>query len=331
MSNTISLTKSAVVFDPTAHTYDMDGRSVSGITPIIKWCFPETYGDIPEAVLLKAAERGKSIHLDCQMADAGMPANSHEAQEYLRLKRDANLTTLTNEWLVDDGKDVASSIDVVNTDYSIIDIKATSKIHTNNVTLQLSIYAWLLERMNPGLQVPAIYVIWLPRAIYGQCALLPLERIAPEICEKVVQMYLDYVNFNDYDPLKTTKEDAAELAGISYTEARKLLGIPIPKDGPADTPDDLKALEQEYLQLNAEAEAAKVRMEEIKSIFQARLQESGEKKYDWDSMTVSYVAEKTSQKFDSTKFKKEHSDLYSTYLKESTSKAYVQIKIKESK
>lgn len=301
--NNINLTKSAVAFNPADHSYKLGERKLSGVTPIVKWVYPETYGDIPEEVLAKAAERGTAVHLDCQMADAGFAPSSREAEAYIRLKEERGLTTLANEWLVDDGQDIASSIDVVFDNYAIADIKATSKIHYDNVTLQLSIYAWLLEEANPGLAVPDTYVIWLPREQYGVPAMTRLERIPSDIVAQVVRMYLD---------------------GDTNEESRKMLGAYVPNA----TPEDMD-LEQEYCRLDAESKAAKARMDEIKAILLERMQESGDKKYEWPMMTVSYVAGKESAKLDTTRLKKEHADIYEEFCKTEKSKPYVQIKIKQ--
>ena len=302
--STVTLKKSAVEFNAADHTYKLGDRYMRGVTGIVKWAYPETYTDIPEEVLMKAAERGTNVHLDCQMADAGMGAGSREAEAYLRLLADNALTPLTSEWLVDDGHDIASSIDKVFTDYSIGDIKATSKIHKPNVTLQLSIYAWMLERMNPGLEVPAIYVIWLPREIYGRPALMRLDRIPSAIVEEVMRSY---------------------RSGETYERARQLL------DGsePDVMADDLRVLQDEYIKLEAASKDVKARMDEIKSVLQARMAEAGDKKYEWDRMTVTYIAEKTSSKLDSAKLRKEHADIYEACCKTETTKAYVQIKIKK--
>lgn len=303
--STVTLKRSAVEFDSAGHTYRLGDRYLKGVTGIVKWVYPETYSDIPEEVLRKAAERGTSVHLDCQMADAGMGAGSREAAAYQELLSAHGLTPLTSEWLVDDGHAIASSIDKIFTDYSIGDIKATSKIHKANVTLQLSIYAFMLECMNPGLEVPAIYVIWLPREIYGQPALMKLDRIPSGIVEEVMRSYLN---------------------GEPNAHARALLGA----DAPSVAPGDLCALQDEYIMLEATSRDVKSRMDEIKGILLERMAESGEKKYDWERMTVSYIAEKTSSKLDSAKLKREHADIYEACCKTETSKPYVQIKIKKN-
>lgn len=302
MSN-IQLRESAVAFRIADHTYHLDGRQISGVTPIIKWMYPETYSDIPEEVLARAAEHGKMVHLDCQMADAGFDPASREAEAYIRLKAERGLTTLANEWLVDDGHDIASSIDVVFDNGAIADIKATSKIHYDNVSLQLSIYAWLLERMNMSVEltVPAIYVIWLPKEQYGAPSMTKLERIPANICETIVCMY---------------------LAGESNTAARELLGN-------AQTPAAFADLEEEYCALDAQAKAIKERMEAIKETMLNAMLEAGDTSYAGDRLIASYVEGKESTKLDSAKIKKLYPDVYSECCKTEKTKSYLTIKIKK--
>ena len=44
-----NLPESPVVFEPEHHTYNLDGKMLSGVTAIVKWLFPDTYAGIPEA------------------------------------------------------------------------------------------------------------------------------------------------------------------------------------------------------------------------------------------------------------------------------------------
>lgn len=68
------------------------------------------------------------------------------------------------------------------------------------------------------------------------------------------------------------------------------------------------------------------RMEsELKAQFLDKMETNGIKNFISNDGTfkVTYVAETTSKKFDSKRFKEEQPDLYNEYLKESTTKSYV--------
>ena len=156
------LKQSAVVFNNHEHTYRLGDKVLKGVTPIVKWMYPETYTDIPQSVLMKAAEYGSLIHAKCEMADrVGFADPDCEAVlQYEKLKEQYRLKVFDNEYLVNLDDKVASSIDVVcydeeNDVWPLGDIKTTSKIHVANVTLQLSIYAYLFELCNPGKKVPS--------------------------------------------------------------------------------------------------------------------------------------------------------------------------------
>ena len=67
--------------------------------------------------------------------------------------------------------------------------------------------------------------------------------------------------------------------------------------------------------------------EELKKMFLEKMEETGIDKYTSPDGTfkVTYVPETIAKRFDSTKFKKEHEDLYEEYQTELTRKAYVRM------
>ena len=74
----------------------------------------------------------------------------------------------------------------------------------------------------------------------------------------------------------------------------------------------------------AKIELAKME-EQLKDIFQEGMEKNNIKKYTSPDGTfkATYYAETTTNRFDSTKFKKENEELYNQYLVPSTRKAYV--------
>ena len=74
----------------------------------------------------------------------------------------------------------------------------------------------------------------------------------------------------------------------------------------------------------AKVELAKME-EQLKDMFQEQMELNGIKKYTSPDGTfkATYYEETTTNKFDSTKFKKENEELYNKYLVSSTRKAYV--------
>ncbi|MGL5979626.1 MAG: hypothetical protein ACRCZY_01880 [Phocaeicola sp.] len=75
------LVNSGVQFNDELHTYTLRGERLQGITStLLKSLFPDTYKDVDEEVLKKAAERGSLIHEQCELADAGMITDTYEVQ-----------------------------------------------------------------------------------------------------------------------------------------------------------------------------------------------------------------------------------------------------------
>lgn len=74
----------------------------------------------------------------------------------------------------------------------------------------------------------------------------------------------------------------------------------------------------------AKVELAKME-KQLKNMFQEQMEVNGIKKYTSPDRTfkATYYEETTTNRFDSTKFKKENEELYNQYLVTSTRKAYV--------
>lgn len=312
---TPTLTKSPVAFDEASHTYTLEGRRLGGVTPIVGWMFPDTYADIPQAVLDRAAAHGHFVHSQCQLVyNLGiMPENAaDETVACMRLTDGAGLKHLASEYLVSDGRHIASSIDVVFADMSLADIKTTSKIHKDNVTLQLSIYAWLFEMQNPGLTAGRLYVIWLPKAMYGEPALLELGRIPSEDCAAIVETY---------------------LRGGSPDELRgRIFPDHVPANKPAETlPTTLEDAEASIVRLDAQLKDLQAKRDALASGLLGLMEKAGVKKWEGGRLTLTYMAAGKRKTFDSTRFKAEHPDTYAEYQKESETKATVRITVKKKK
>ena len=59
----ITLAEPKVTFIEESHQYFLGKKELKGVTgTLIKKAFPDTYKNIPESVLMKAAERGGLMH-----------------------------------------------------------------------------------------------------------------------------------------------------------------------------------------------------------------------------------------------------------------------------
>lgn len=172
------LAKSNVVFDELSHTYDYMGQRLSGITSLLhRTLFADKYKGISSATLAKAAAYGHNIHEQIELVDTlGVESDHPSVKDYCRIKEQNGLKTLANEYLVSDNIAYASSIDIVFDDLSLADIKTTSKLDYEYLSWQLSIYAYLFEMQNPGLKVPRLFAIWLPKPQYGKSMIAEIAR-----------------------------------------------------------------------------------------------------------------------------------------------------------
>lgn len=313
------LNESPVIFDNGAHTYTLNGVRLSGVTAIVKWMFPETYKDIPQSVLEKAAAHGTQVHMKCELYDSlGIGDDMPEVLDYIRLKEEQGLTTLVSEYLVDDGAHISSSIDkVFNADesccYPLADLKTTSKVHNDNVTLQLSIYAYLFELNNPGLKAGRLMCFWLPKKQYGDAAVIDLRRIPTEGCKEIISAYL-------------AKEDAAPCRekwfGAEGTSASMEIE-PIEEALPVE----LKDAEDEIIKIETAVKELEAKKEELKKGLYDLMVKHNVKKWQSKRLQLIRKLDGTRETLDSAKVKKNYPEVYQDCKKISAVKGSLTIKV----
>lgn len=303
MTKEIKLKKSKVVFNEEEHTYFLGKKQLSGITgTLIKRAFPDTYKDIPESVLMKAAERGGMIHnsfeLFCTVFGADIkqyPNPTEEIQALDSMLTSYGLHHVESEYLVTDNKYFASAIDGVFADNEgniyLVDYKTTSTLHYDNVSLQLSIYARWFEQMNPKLKVKELVCMWFKN---GQSKFQPLPRVSEEKIDELIAAYLE----ND----ETYKYEV-------------------------EVPQEFSELEQEYRLLTARMDALKLRQDEIKEKLMHLMEESKQKSIKTTYGSYAYVAASTAKRFDTKLFKDTEPEHYECYLKEVETKPSIRIKL----
>lgn len=296
-----------VRFDKTAHTYDLRGKEMQGITPVVSWMYPRTYEGIPDEVLAKAAEYGTAIHSQIELYDElGLIPDGDAVKAYIAMKEANNLTTIANEYLVTDSDIFASSIDLVMDDGEgivLADIKTTSQLHTDNVRLQLSIYAYLFELCNPTLKVTKLAAVWIPKAQYGKPRWQPTRRIPADVIEDILRTY---AQGGDPEPW------------------RNLIANMVEDEDGCDT-----AITDELVTIERRMKELKARSEELRTMLIERMKASGDTSTrKGDGWTISYTAPSTRTSFDSKTFQAQHGDLYNQYLKTTQAKESITIKIK---
>lgn len=295
------LAGSPVVFNEEHHTYTLYGQELSGVTPIISWLFPDTYKGIPESVLANAAEYGSAVHKACEELDSlGMVNDEHKdvVEAYQRIMQKAGLTPWVSEYLVSDEKNVASCIDKVVIDdgeYSLCDIKTTSKVHGLNVQIQLSIYAYLFELQNPEQKIKNLYCIWLPKEQYGVPQVIQLRRICSEWCKIAIERYIMQA-----EPL----DSIAELAAMGFTPEV------IKQRVAGDVPEEMEALVNELITVKKQLDIYTEREKEIKAQLLDAMQQAGEDKWSNDLINISKRAASQQIRIDNDKLKKQFPEVF---------------------
>lgn len=308
----IELNDCGVRFDKEAHTYtNQGGVMLQGITPIVSWIYPRTYEGIPDEVLAKAAEYGTAIHSQVELYDKlGLISEGDAVKAYIAMKEANNLTSIDNEYLVTDYADFASSIDVVMTDKDgkivLADIKTTSQLHTENVRLQLSIYAYLFEIVNPDYKVGRLGAIWLPKPQYGTPRWQEVVRIDGDIIDELMMAYY-------------RGEDAAPW--------REKIGGAIIKAN-ANSIVTLAQMEKEIVRIEQEAKRLKDESDKLRAGILQIMSDTGGMEYDGELVKVTRKAAYTREDFDKKRFESEHPELYGQYLKTTNVKESLTIKIK---
>ena len=299
----MKLVKSKVRFDEEHHRYFLGEKELSGITgTLIKKAFPDTYKGIPDAVLAKAAERGSVVHQNLELFDTIcnsdiniMPSVLPEVKDYNEMLISYGLHHVDSEYLVTDNENFASAIDKVLADNEgniyLADIKTTATIHYDNVSLQLSIYAKWFEEQNPDLKVKEIVCMWFKN---GQSKFQPLPRVEDWQIDDLINAYL------------------ANDAEYQYK---------------VEVPEKFSALEQEYRLITARMDVLKIKQDDLKEQMMKMMEANKQKSIKTNIGSYSYVAASTKKTFDTKLFKDTEPDHYEHYLKETTTKPSIRIKL----
>lgn len=285
----MELTKCPVIFCGFDHTYYLEDKQLKGVTSLLRerGVAPD-YSNIDEATLNKAAEYGTMVHRAIQnLCETGEDSDLAEVTAF----KSFNLNVAANEYLVSDLDTVASSIDMVLEDCSLVDIKTTSVVHTDSVRWQLSIYKYLFEMQNPTLKVPHIYVLHLPKKQYGEPQLIELD-------------------------VQPTDNVIALIKGETL---------------PQQTTVDMVMAEQmkqisEYIRVSKACEEFAERIKE--KVFLLMTEHNVTKWATSEGLTFSIVKGGERKTFDSTKFKKEHPEMAEDYMKVSVTKPSLRVTLK---
>lgn len=298
------LVKSKVVFDPIAHTYLLDNKILSGITSVIsRQLFPNKYGNVPEYVLKKAAERGTAIHSICELIDdLEISHDSEEAKGYQSLKQEWGLRYECSEYLVSDNEHYASCIDKVfrenDTDFTLGDIKTTYVLDKESLRWQLSIYAYLFEMQNPECKAARLIGIWLKG---NNHEIVEVERIPDDVIGELL---------------------SCDASGLKFVNPYLC-----PSNVKSGLPAKYQEMEQSIIEIDEQAKYWADKKKELTDGVMKEMVKAGE--YSWKGETISFIRKKETirKDFDKKAFERDHPDLYKEYLKETPVVGSVTLKV----
>ena len=302
----MQLTKSQIIFDQQAHTYTTpDGVCLQGVTGMIeRQLFPDKYSGVPEFVMKRAAERGSFVHEVCELVDdLDIEHESEEARNYQKLKESYGLRYEASEYLVSDNEHFASCIDKVyresDNEFSLGDIKTTYKLDKEYVRWQLSIYAYLFERQNPGCKAVRLFAIWLRG---DKAELAEVDRIPDDTVISLM---------------------SAEVGGSKFANP---YALPAP---PNELPQKYQEMEQAIVEIDRQEkywkEQKKILMDDI---MKEMVNAAGA--YSWESEAIRLTRKKEGirKDFDKKSLEKDYPEIYAKYIIETPVSGSVTLKIK---
>lgn len=296
------LHRSNVKFLETPHEYWLGFDQLVGVTTMLKAMLPEQYKDVPQSVLMKAAEQGTRLHklIEClfdKEASQEMQEeakNDHRVQACLQMFADNGLSHIENEYLVSDDKHIASSIDFVGkrarsrNKVVLGDYKTTSTYHKESVTYQLNVYRVLFERMNPEIKVEKLVCFWLPKERYGSPQYIEVDFLPDNVIWDMIDCFINHKDWTTYIPI-----DQQNLPANVVNAQGAILSLLLKR----------KELEEQV-----------AKIKEYEDKLREAMEEYNVKSWDAEGFKATRVDATTRKSFDKDKAKSEDPDGYQNYV-----------------
>lgn len=300
MNKTIQLNDSGVLFNREEHTYELNGKFLSGITEMLqRQLFPDEFDGVPEEAIQQAALYGTEVHESIEQFDSFWTNDgTQEVADYIDICTTNGLIHERSEYTVTDGMNWASNIDKVfrksDAVFDIADVKTYGTMtpeKQEKARWQLSIYAYLFETLNPNATVGKLYIIHLRNKLKKDgttdhiANLIEVDRIPSEVCKKLLD---------------------TDLAGEIF-------------ENPYDIPADIAEQEEEIRHLIQTKKEVEERLNELKSEILSRMEESQVRSWNTETMKLTRKLPSTRYSFDLNRFKSDHPEFnYDDYMKKST-------------
>jgi len=297
----LNLIKSGVAFNQEAHTYHLGDKELKGVTGMLSaMLFKDKYAGISEDVLAKAAAYGSGVHEAVELWHTlGIDDNSPELAKYKELISVGATTFEASEYLVSDNENIASSIDLVFSDKDghiiLADIKTTyGGLDKEYLSWQLSTYAYLFEKQNPGLHVDVLIGIWLRKG----------------------EGYTSFI----------TRRPDSDIETLIYEYANNL---PCTLNKAADVPAEVATLADAIADMELQIKTMTAQRDELKEKILGLMRENNCDKVELDGrVLITRVAATTREALDGKALKESHPDIYAQLLKISPVKESLKITVR---
>lgn len=297
----MKLNDSGITFNREAHTYELNGKYLSGITDMLhRQLFPNEFDGVPEEAIQQAALYGTSVHESIEAFDSSWTNDgTQEVADYIDICHKNALTHERSEYCVTDGANWASNIDKVfrrdDTTFDIADMKTYGTMTVDKrekARWQLSIYAYLFELQNPNATVGKLYIIHLRNKMKADgtidhiANLIEVDRIPSEVCKELLD---------------------TDLAGEQFENPFTII------------PADIAEHEDEIRHLMQTKKDAEERLNELKASILERMEATQARTWSTDKMKLTRKLPSTRSSFDLNRFKGDYPELnYDDYTRTST-------------
>ena len=294
-----------VQYDPITHTYtNAQGVQLAGITGMIKqFICPNQYDSVAPAVLENAKLRGNKLHSLLEVYASGVfPDVSEEGKEIVDSFNAMavaleDYTCISSEYVVSNNINNASLIDLLALDIdgklSIIDLKTTSTLNVEFVTWQLNFYRYFLF-LQTGLEADRLLTLH----VTGRAKFVEIPFIEFKHLDYMLNCAYKFESFSN--PLKADKKAIDRLEEV-YRRKK-------------DLEAQIKALEAEE--------------EEAKALVIQEMKKNAVKTHESPTIRVTYKSAGTTTRFDAKALEAENEEIYKKYLKTTTTKESLTIKLK---
>lgn len=296
--------KEEVEYIDSKHIYLVNGEIVPSVTKIVDYAMGSEYKDVPKHILEASAEYGTAVHEAIEQyikTKDIVIAYEQQIDDFVRLAKDKMLMVRDMEQIVHYGNVYAGRYDICDEFDIIWDIKTTSKLHTESLSWQLSLY--YLAKC--GEIKPYGYAIWLPKKGEAQ-----VVEIKTKPLDEVLKLIEDYKNGVE----RVIKNDVAVVNSINEII----------------TPEDMELFKKQEALEKLVKERKEAINQKVIDYFKANNIKSF--KSDDGTLSITYVEASTRTSLDTKKvealFKETGIDI-SQYQKTSEVKESVRIKVNE--